>query len=178
MTSELGEHIPARSEGFSMPDGLTPPGTPRLDYSPTERVSYDPGTDAAYINVTAQFPVTTVPVEDVDWLEFDEELFGMVVHLVNGLVGVVEVLGVRQLLGDDFARRAVIGRGDDLVRVSIEGPVTRLAFATDPESTVTPIEDVAAGGSARPSHLESAALTADFEYHPNGTLRTITFTTL
>lgn len=172
MTIPTGTPAPAQRT----PGTPAPPGAVLSPHAPSERVSYDPGTDAAHLNITAQFPLGEVPVTTVDWLEVDDALFGMAVHLVEGRVGVVEVIGCRQLLGDDFCRRAVVGRGRDLVRVTEDGAATTIAFATDPASTVTPVADVARGGSARPAHLESDRLSADFEYHPNGTLRTAVLT--
>lgn len=152
------------------------PGQSLPEHAPRERVTYDPGTDATFINVTAQFPVEELTVSTVDWTEYHAELLGLLVHLVGGRIGVVEVIGCHQLLGDDFCRRAVTGAGADLVRVVEEGALTRLAFATDPHATVSPVAEVARGGSARPDHLDSPEVSADLEYHPNGTLRTLFLT--
>lgn len=176
MPQTTPEVVPQPIDPTREPDSPLAPGRSLPDHAPRERLAYDPGTDSTYINVTAQFPVEGASVATVDWSEVDGELLGLLVHLVAGRVGVVEVIGCHQLLGDDFCRRAVMGAGRDLVRIVEEGPTTRLAFATDPQAAVTPVAEIARGGAARPTHLDSPEVSADLEYHPNATLRTLVLT--
>lgn len=173
MSDTTGGTAPTHIDAARPPSSPLPPGQMLPAHAPRERVAYDPGTDATYINVTAQFPLEDLPVTTLDWSEYDGELFGLLVHLVGGRIGVVEVIGCHRLLGDDFCHRAVRGAGSDLVRVTEEGATTRLAFATDPEATVTPAAELAGGPSPRPTHLEADEVSVDLEYHPNGTLRTL-----